>query len=204
MRRYVGGTSILLNNARSGRAGALVLGAVVLSACAPEPGEGAAGERPSAAVQHCSAEAEVSFNATFRPDATMPNDDVGDHDRTDEHCRVGTGRAALVGKQVRARITSTARVALCTVTGTHNLGDGIVTLNPEGALEKLAISADTAGTLSDRVDACGWVAEALGNYDATPTTAGGIGEFFAAPSGTARAAFTRLTAGASRRAPTSR
>ncbi|HEU4413037.1 MAG TPA: poly-gamma-glutamate hydrolase family protein [Polyangiaceae bacterium] len=198
MRRYVGGSSILANNVRSARAGALArlaLGAVALSACAleageGEAGEGEAGERASAAVQHCSAEAEVSFSATFRPDATMPNDDVGDHDRTDEHCRVGAGRAALVGKQVRARITSTARVALCTVTGTHNLGDGIVTLNPEGALEKLAISADTAGTLSDRVDSCGWVAEALAGYDATPTSAGGIGEFFAAPAGTARAAFT--------------
>lgn len=194
MRRHIGGSFIRFHGAGSRRAlswfGPLAL---ALAACAPEPADGEAdeaGERALPAVLHCSPDAEVTFNATFQPDATMPNNEVGEHDRTDEHCRVGTGRAALVGRQVRARITSTARVALCTVTGTHNLGDNVVTLNPEGALEKLDITAATAGTLSNRVDSCGWVAEALASYDAQPTSAGGIGEFVGTPAGAGRAAFT--------------
>jgi phage replication-related protein YjqB (UPF0714/DUF867 family) len=199
MRNHRGGASVLLRGglfgapARGRALARLGLGAVVLSACAAEPGEAeteAAGRALEAGVLHCSPDAEITFNATFRPDAGMPNGDVGDHDRTDEHCRVGAGRAALVGRQVRARITSTARVGLCTVVGTHGFGDGVVTLNPEGALEKLAISADAAGTLSNRVDACGWVAEALAGYDALPSAAGGLGEFWSAPAGAGRAAFT--------------
>lgn len=175
------------------------LGAVLLSACAIEGGEGVEG-RPEGAselandvsILDCSADPDVTFATTFHPDPAMPNDRANEHDRSDEQCRVGAGRAALVGRQLRisATVAGTARVALCTVNGTHGLGDGTVTLNTESALSKLGISADTSGTTSNRFDTCGWVTEALASYDATASTTSSIGEFVHDPVGVGRVAFT--------------